>query len=70
MIVGALALAAVGILTATALMNRRTRRQITGDVALRAGESLRRDGDGLRDANAEIGRQELRHVVERGMHGG
>ena len=70
MIVGALALAAVGILTATALMNRRTRRQITGEVALRAGESLRLDGDGLRDANAEIGRQEMRHVVERGMHGG
>lgn len=70
MIVGALALAAVGILTVTAWMNRRTRRQITSDVSLAANESLRHDGGGLRGANAEVGRQEMRHVVERGMHGG
>ena len=68
MIVGVLALAAVGILTATALVNRRTRRQISGDTALSAEASLRRDGGGDRGANAEIGRQEMRHVVERGMH--
>lgn len=68
MIVGALALAAVGILTATALVNRRTRRQISGEAALSAEASLRRDGGGNRGTDAEVGRQELRHVVERGMH--
>lgn len=69
MIVGVLALGVVGILTATALMNRRTRRQISGDTALAAEASLRHDGGGDRGTHAEVGRQELRHVVERGMHG-
>ena len=68
MILGTLALAAVGITTATALVNRRTRRQITGEVALAAGESLRHVGGGDRGTNAEVARQEMRHVVERGMH--
>ena len=70
MIVAGLAAIAVLLLVGTALMNRRTRREIGADVSLRAGESLRHDGGGDRGANAEVGRQEMRHVVERGMHGG
>lgn len=69
MLLAGLAVAAVLLLVATALLNRRTRRRITGEAAVRAGESLRHDGGGTRELQRERARQEshaVRHVGEGG----
>ncbi len=70
MFLGALLLVALLLLGATALLQRRTRRQITGDTSLAAEASLRHDGGGMRGVNAEVGRQEMIHDVHRGMEQG
>ncbi len=72
MLLGGLAAAIVILLVATALVNRRTRRQLTGDAGWRATQSLRSDGGGTREIAREQARQEghaVRHLGEHG-HGG
>ncbi len=69
MLLAGLAVAAVVLLTATALLNRRTRRQLSADAALGAGSALRRDGGGTRELAREQARQEshaIRHMGEGG----
>ena len=70
MFLGALLLVALLLLGATALVQRRTRGQITGDTSLAAEASLRHDGGGTRGCSAEVGRQEMIHDVHRGMEQG
>ena len=72
MLLGALAAAIVALLVATALVNRRTQRRLTGEAGWRAAQSLRQDGGGTRGITREQARQEghaVRHLGEHGHSG-
>ena len=68
MLLGALVLAAVVLLGATALVQRGAGR-VSSDTSLAAQESLGHRGAGS-GAEAERARQEMIHVVHRGMEQG
>lgn len=72
MLVAGLATVVLTLLVATALVDRRTRRRLTGEAGWRATQSLRSDGGGTRAIAREQARQEghaVRHLGEHG-HGG
>lgn len=69
MLVAGLATVVLTLLAATALVNRRTRRQLTGEPGWRAAESLRHDGGGTREIAREQARQEGHTVRYLGEHG-
>lgn len=69
MIVAGLAAVILSLLVATALVNRGTRRQLTGEAGWRATQSLRHDGGGTRGIAREQARQEGHAVRHLGEHG-
>jgi hypothetical protein len=70
MFLGALLLVALLLLGANALLQRRTRRAVSGETSLAAEASLRHDGGGTREVSADVARQEMIHDVHRGMEQG
>ena len=70
MLLGALLIVALLLLGATALVQRRTGRAISAETSLAAEASLRHDGGGMRGVDEEVARQEMIHVVHRGMEQG
>jgi hypothetical protein len=69
MLLGALLLVVLLLLGATALVQRGTQRHISSETSLAAEASLRNRGVAS-GAEAERARQEMIHVVHRGMEQG
>lgn len=70
MFLGILAGVALALLVGTALLQRRTRRQITGESGLGAASALAADAGGTRDLGREVARQESHAVRHLGEGGG